>query len=150
MLFDGVCNFCDGSVRFLIPRDPAGHLAFAPLQSQAGQRLLAEHGMQGAETRLDTMVLIEAGQVYERSTAALRTLRHLSGAWPLLSWLTWVPRPIRDWCYDQFARRRYRWFGRLDECLVPDRGVRARFLDGATTPADPDVDGDQLRAVVSK
>ena len=126
VLFDGVCNFCSGAVRFLIERDRRSHLRFAPLQSKAGQEIQERFGLDPAT--LDTMVLVEGDRVHLKSTAALRALRQLSGAWPVLSLLLWLPRPLRDWAYDRFAERRYRWFGRRDECLIPSPKLRERFL----------------------
>jgi predicted DCC family thiol-disulfide oxidoreductase YuxK len=126
VLFDGVCNFCSNAVRFLIPRDRTGRLRFAALQSETGAGIQRRFDLDPAD--LDTMVLVEDGRVYLKSGAALRVLRQLSGAWPLLSLLLVVPRPIRDWAYDRFAERRYRWFGRSDACLVPTPELRERFL----------------------
>ena len=79
ILFDGVCNFCNGSVNFIIERDKEGYFKFAPLQSEIGQKLLDEHGIDKTET--DSVVLIEDGKAYVRTTAALRIARKLSGAW---------------------------------------------------------------------
>ncbi|MBA3258928.1 MAG: thiol-disulfide oxidoreductase DCC family protein [Gemmatimonadales bacterium] len=126
VLFDGVCNLCNAWVLFVIDRDPRGRFAFAPLQSEGAAALVRRRGYAGAP--LATIVLIEDGRVYERSTAVLRIVRRLSGLWPALSLLLAVPRPIRDAVYDWSARRRYRWFGRQDACRVPTPGLRSRFL----------------------
>lgn len=126
MLFDGVCNFCNGAVRFLVPRDPGGRLRFAALQSEPGAEIQRRFGLDPAE--IDTVVLVEGDRCFRKSDAALRIARHLSGAWPLLALLRVVPRPLRDWAYDRFAERRYRWFGRSDDCLVPTPELRERFL----------------------
>jgi predicted DCC family thiol-disulfide oxidoreductase YuxK len=126
VLFDGVCNFCHGAVRFLVPRDPRGRLRFAALQSPAGQALQRRFGLDA--TDLDGVVLIEGDRCHVKSAAALRVLRYLSGAWPLLALGLLVPRPLRDWAYDQFARRRYAWFGRREQCPVPTPDLRDRFL----------------------
>ncbi len=79
ILFDGVCNFCNGSVNFIIDRDPEKYFKFAPLQSEIGQKLLKENGVD--KTVTDSVVLIEDGKVYTRTTAALRIARRLSGYW---------------------------------------------------------------------
>jgi predicted DCC family thiol-disulfide oxidoreductase YuxK len=126
ILFDGVCNLCNASVLFVIDRDPRGQFAFAPLQSEHGMALLREHGYRG--DALTTVLLLEDGRLYDRSTAALRIARRLSGLWPLLSAFRVVPRPIRDVVYDWLARHRYRWFGRTDACRVPTPELRSRFL----------------------
>ena len=126
VLFDGVCNFCSDAVRFLVPRDPAGRLRFAALQSDTGREVQQRFGLDPDD--LDTMVVVEDGRAYLKSDAALRIARHLAGPWRLLSLLRIVPRSVRDWAYDRFAERRYRWFGRSDECLVPTPELRERFL----------------------
>ena len=127
VLFDGVCNLCHTSVRFIIKRDPQARFHFASLQSAPGQSLLARYRAPGD---LDTVVLIEDGQCYTRSTAALRICRRLNRLWPVLYVLMVFPRPLRDAVYQWIARNRYRWFGRLEACPLPDPGVRGRFLDG--------------------
>ena len=127
VLFDGVCNLCTGSVQFIIRRDPVGRFRFASLQSEVGTQLARHHGL-SAEV-LHSVVLIEDGHAYERSQAALRIARRLSGGWQLLWSLRVVPRPIRDAVYDVVARNRYRWFGRKDSCMIPTPELRARFLD---------------------
>jgi predicted DCC family thiol-disulfide oxidoreductase YuxK len=124
LLFDGVCTLCNGFVQFVIQRDPAGRFQFATLQSDAARRLL-----QAAPQPLpDTLVLVENGRMFLRSTAALRVARGLKFPWPLAFALVVVPRPLRDWLYDIVARNRYRWFGRRDVCMVPTPELRARFL----------------------
>lgn len=127
LLFDGVCNLCNGAVRFVIRRDRAARFRFAALQSRSGQALLRRFALPQAE--LETLVLVEGTRAFTRSAAALRAARRLDGAWPLLYALMVIPRPVRDAVYDFVARRRYRWFGRRDECMVPTPELRARFLD---------------------
>jgi len=124
ILFDGVCNLCNGFVQFVIARDPDGRFQFGPLQSAAAQRLLASAPPSPSES----FVLIEDGRVFRRSTAALRILRRLRFPWPLAYVAILIPRPIRDAVYDLVARNRYRWFGRRDRCMVPTPEVRKRFL----------------------
>ena len=126
VLFDGVCNLCNASVLFVIDRDTRGRFKFAPLQSEYGARLLREHGY--SRDALTSVVLIEDGRAYDRSTAALRIARHLNGLWPALSVLAIIPKGLRDFLYESLARRRYGWFGRTDTCRVPDPGLRSRFL----------------------
>lgn len=126
LLFDGVCNLCNASVRFLVERDPAARLRFAALQSPVGQALLERFGLERED--FDTMVLVEGDRCATRSDAALRVVRYLSGAWPLLRVLRVVPRPLRDAVYGFVVRNRYRWFGRRDDCMVPTPELRARFL----------------------
>jgi predicted DCC family thiol-disulfide oxidoreductase YuxK len=130
LLFDGVCNFCNGAVLFLIDRDPRERLVFASLQSELGQATLRAHGLLGGGDDLGasaSMVLIEEGRVYQRSAAALRLVRLLRWPWPLLYAAVLVPRAVRDWAYDTFAARRY-WFGQSNQCRVPTPELRRRFI----------------------
>lgn len=127
ILFDGVCHLCQGAVKFIIKRDPVGRFRFASLQSQAGSRLLQAAGSQ--EESLDSVVLIEQGQYYTRSAAALRIARGLRYPWPLLYAFILVPRGLRDAVYRYVAKHRYRWFGKDETCLVPTRELKERFLE---------------------
>jgi len=126
ILFDGVCNFCNGSVNFIIERDRAGYFKFAPLQSEIGQTLLGEYGIDRNDT--DSVVLIENGEAFVRTNAALRVARKLSGAWSLFYGFIIVPAFIRDIFYKLFARNRYKLFGRQEACMMPTAEIRARFL----------------------
>lgn len=126
ILFDGVCNFCDSSVNFIIKRDRNNRLLFAPLQSPAGRELAEQYGFKN--DYLGSMVFVENGKAHTRSTAALRIATYLGGGWPLLKVLLLVPRFIRDAAYDLIARNRYRWFGKKDSCMVPSPSIRAKFI----------------------
>ena len=132
VLFDGVCSVCDSAVHFIYDRDSRGLFEFAPLQSPAGQAI-AEH--YGVAQDLSTIVLIEGDRAYTKSTAALRIARALDGAWPLAYGFTVVPRSLRDVAYRYFAAHRYRWFGQLEHCRVPEPEMRRRFLDLAPEAA---------------
>lgn len=127
VLFDGVCNLCNGAVIFIIERDPTGYFQFAPLQSATGEHLLRRCGRSAQQ--LESIVLVQDGRCYDRSDAALRIAAGLTRPWRWLRALAIIPRPLRDWLYDQIARRRYRWFGRRDACMVPTPELRQRFLE---------------------
>lgn len=127
VLFDGVCNLCNGSVRFVIERDPHRHFQFAPLQSETATTLIG--GLANPLAMPDSIVLVDDGRLYVRSTAALRIARRLRFPWPLLWVFMAVPRPLRDWVYDVIARHRYGWFGKRDTCMVPTKEIRDRFLE---------------------
>jgi len=139
VLFDGVCNVCNDSVKFILARDSAGYFRFASLQSDVAKQLLARFGL--AEMPLNTMALIQGDRVYLRSSAVLRVAEGLGGAWRFAGILgRLVPRPVRDALYSFLVRYRYRWFGQSEQCLVPTPAVRERFLDSAprtptTTPS---------------
>jgi predicted DCC family thiol-disulfide oxidoreductase YuxK len=126
ILFDGVCNLCNFFVQFVLKRDPKQRFQFASLQSEYGKEFLLVHQIPLAV--LSSVIFVENGVVYWKSAAALRILRWLSMPWPLLYFLIVIPRPIRDFCYDFVANRRYRWFGKADECMVPTPELRKRFL----------------------
>jgi predicted DCC family thiol-disulfide oxidoreductase YuxK len=130
ILFDGVCNLCNSAVNFIIDRDPEGRFEFAPLQSPLGESTLSEKGMTDA-SNLSTMVLVEDGRCFTRSTAALRIGRRLKFPWPLLYGMIIVPRFLRDWLYNRVAKNRYRWFGKHETCRMPTAELAARFRDTA-------------------
>jgi predicted DCC family thiol-disulfide oxidoreductase YuxK len=127
LLFDGVCNLCTGSVRFVIARDSRKRFRFASLQSAAAQELLGGRG--GEDDPLDSMVLLVGGRAYRKSSAALEAARRLDGLWPLLGVLLAIPRPLRDAAYDWIGRRRYRMFGKRETCWTPQPEHAGRFLD---------------------
>jgi predicted DCC family thiol-disulfide oxidoreductase YuxK len=127
ILFDGVCNLCNGFVRFVIARDPGGTFQFGALQSAAARRVLELHD--APEALPDALVLVEEGALHWRSTAVLRIAKGLTFPWPLTYVLIAVPRPLRDAIYVLVARHRYRWFGQRDQCMVPTQELRSRFLD---------------------
>ncbi len=133
VVFDGVCNLCDATVRFILDRDPAGRFRFAANQSAVGRELLARHGLD--PTDLSSVYLIEDGRLWARSTAVLRIVRHLRRPWPLAYGLILVPRPVRDLAYRVVARLRYRLFGRRKACRLPRPGERSRFLDATPEPS---------------
>jgi predicted DCC family thiol-disulfide oxidoreductase YuxK len=133
ILFDGVCNLCNGFVQFVIERDPGGTFQFAALQSAAARRILAQHD--APDPLPDTILLVADGRVSTRSTAVLRIARGLRFPWPLASALIAVPRPLRDAIYSLVARHRYGWFGQRDQCMVPTPALRSRFID-AGPPVD--------------
>lgn len=124
VLFDGECLLCEGSVQFIIKRDPELHFRFAALQSEIGQRYLA----QGPQLPADSFILIEQGQYYASSTAALRVVKRLKGLWPLLYVFIIIPPPLRNAVYRWVARNRYRWFGKRDACMMPTPEMRRHFL----------------------
>jgi predicted DCC family thiol-disulfide oxidoreductase YuxK len=130
ILFDGVCNLCNGFVQFVIRHDAAGRFRFAALQGDAGQALLAAHNV--AATSLaanpESVLLLSGGKLYSHSDAVLRIAQGLGRGWQLLAVSRLLPRTWRDAAYRFVARRRYRWFGRQESCLLPTPALRARFL----------------------
>jgi predicted DCC family thiol-disulfide oxidoreductase YuxK len=129
VLYDGVCHLCQGSVRFIVERDPAGYFRFAQLQSPRGLSLLTHLGL---PPNVQTIVLIEQGSAHVRSGAALRIARRLTWPWKAAAVLLAIPAPLRNAVYDWVARRRYGWFGTSAVCEIPPDAVRQRLLDGGT------------------
>ena len=126
VLFDGWCNLCHGSVRFIIRRDPKEMFVFASLQSEQATALFEEKGVKS--TTMESLVLIKGNRVFRKSSAALEIARSLNGLWPLCYVFVIVPRPIRDRVYDLVARNRYRLFGKRDHCTYPKEAMKNRFL----------------------
>jgi len=127
VIFDGVCNFCNGAVNFIINRDPTGQFAFTPMQSPVGQGLIKKYS--ATMVGVDTFLLVKDGQCFERTDAAFEITKDLTGLWHWFRILKVFPKPIRDHFYRLFARNRYSLFGRRETCMVPTASVRERFLE---------------------
>ena len=127
LLFDGVCNLCNGVVQWIIPRDPAGRFRFAPLQSETGKALLAGNGLPPND--LDSAVLVEGGEVYRKADAAIRVMELLGWPYSLATAGNVLPKALRFGLYDLVAANRYDVFGKKDRCMIPDKDVSDRFLD---------------------
>ncbi|HAM81839.1 thiol-disulfide oxidoreductase DCC family protein [Ornithinibacillus bavariensis] len=126
ILFDGVCNFCNSSVQFIIKRDPTAKFHFASLQSEIGQQLLNDYQI---PKDIDSFIYLEGEEVYVQSTAALKVSKELKGLWKLCYVFIVVPRPIRNIFYNLFAKNRYSWFGKRESCMIPSQLDRQRFLE---------------------
>lgn len=126
VIFDGVCNFCNGAVNFIINRDPNGIFAFTPMQSELAHELMERYSV--PDVGVDTFLLIKNGQCFVFSSAALEITKDLTGLWYFFNVFRVVPKPIRDAIYKMFARNRYKLFGRKDTCMVPSKEVRSRFV----------------------
>lgn len=125
VLFDGVCNLCAWSVRFIVAHDD-GRLRFAPLQSPVAADLLTRHGLDG--DYFDSLVYIDGSGAYTKSDGAVRIASHLDAPYRWLRHARILPGAVRDLAYDGLARVRYRIWGQKEECLVPDKSLQARFL----------------------
>ncbi len=126
VLFDGVCNFCNGAVQFIIRHDPKAVFRFAAYQSEAGSALALRHGID--PRTLETFALVDRGRALLRSDAAIAVSGHLGGLWRAAALFKVIPRPLRDAVYHFVAANRYRWFGKKESCMVPGADVRRRFL----------------------
>ncbi len=127
ILFDGVCNFCNSAVNFVIKRDKKSSLKFAALQSGIAHQMLTGKAIPAND--VSTFVFIENGKVFTRSTAVLMVCKYLTGLWPLLYGFIIVPKFIRDGIYNWVARNRYRWFGKKQECMIPTPEIQSKFLN---------------------
>ena len=127
VLFDGVCNLCNSAVQFIIRHDKKNIFMFTSLQSDTGQKLLAQYDLPLNE--LNSFILIENNKAYTRSSGALRVIKKLKGLWPLLYGFMIVPKFIRDGVYNWVGRNRYKWFGKQDACMIPTPELKARFLN---------------------
>jgi predicted DCC family thiol-disulfide oxidoreductase YuxK len=126
ILFDGVCNLCNGFVNFVIDRDSQNHFKFAALQSPTGQKVLQEQNLQTAD--FQTVILLKDNGILKKSDAVLEISRHLDGPLKYLQYFKFVPRFIRDLVYDFVAANRYRFFGKQDSCRIPTPELKAKFV----------------------
>ena len=124
LLYDGDCGLCARSVSFVLEREAAPVLRFAPLSGPTARRLVARAGCPVG----DSVLLYEHGRIHQRSAAVWRLARYLRWPWRVLLLLAVVPGPVRDLVYDAVARRRHRWFG-PPACRRLRPEDRHRFLD---------------------
>lgn len=125
ILFDGVCNFCNAWVSFVLDNDPDGLFCFASLQSDPGKELLRACGR--GDEDLSTFVVIDGEGFYTQSSAALRVARTLRR--PALNALAVafdpVPPLVRDSVYRLVATNRYRILGKAEDESEPSCKLRA-------------------------
>lgn len=126
ILFDGVCNLCNGAINHVIKRDEKNVFKFAALQSDIGQELTSKFNID--RLKVDSIILIDGEKHYEKSSAALHIAKHLSGAYPLLFGFMIIPKFIRNAVYDYIARNRYKWFGKKESCMIPSAELKSKFL----------------------
>ena len=127
ILFDGVCNFCNGTVNFIIKQDKKGHFRFAALQSEPGQQLLQEYNLPTND--FNSFILVQNGKIYQKSTAALKLYNELPWYWKWTQIFWIIPKFLRDAVYNTIAKNRFKWFGKKDQCMIPTPAIRNRFLD---------------------
>jgi predicted DCC family thiol-disulfide oxidoreductase YuxK len=127
VLFDGVCNLCNWSVNFIIERDKKNKFKFASLQSAVAKDIAASYGFN--PNKIKTIILLDNGKIYNKSSAALLIAKNLRAFWPLLYYFfIWIPTSLRDSVYDYIATNRYKWFGKREFCSVPTEQNKSRFL----------------------
>ncbi|MCS7076477.1 MAG: thiol-disulfide oxidoreductase DCC family protein [Bacteroidia bacterium] len=126
ILYDGVCGLCNSSINYVIDHDYKNQFVFAPLQSDAAQKLLESHNLSLAD--LNTVILIHQNKVYQKSDAVLNIVKRLKGIGKILLVGYILPRFVRDKIYDFIAKHRYKWFGKYDSCRIPTSEIRTKFL----------------------
>jgi predicted DCC family thiol-disulfide oxidoreductase YuxK len=126
ILFDGVCNFCNTAVQTVIKIDNQKIFKFAAIQSKLGQQLYQQHGLDPVD--IQTLMFVDGDRVLTKSDAVLAVLARLDGGWQLLGGFSAMPKPLRDWAYTEFARQRFRLFGRRASCMIPTPELRSRFI----------------------
>lgn len=124
--FDGVCNLCNWTVKFIIKHDKKNVFMFAPLQSDFMKSGVTHAN--GQYIKKDSVIYQKGDQVFSRSDAILHILKTLGGGWKLLYAFKIIPKPWRNWLYDRIAKNRYRWFGKKDRCMLPSPEIQSRFL----------------------
>ena len=126
ILFDGVCNLCNSSINFIIKNDKKKYFLFASLQSDAAKGILLQHNSKN--NSMNSIILIENGIVYEKSSAILKIATHLPNGYQILSIFIIIPTIIRDSIYMFISKNRYKWFGKKDSCIIPSKEIEDRFL----------------------
>ncbi len=126
IIFDGVCNFCNWAVNFIIKRDKGNIFIFAASQSRAGQEIIHKHKLDAKG--YETIILTIDGDIFVKSEAVLEIFKYLKGGWKYLRILKIFPRIFRDRGYTVFAKFRYKIFGKRDTCMVPMDELKNRFL----------------------
>ena len=127
ILFDGVCNFCNSTINWIVAQDKRNQFRFATLQSTYGKQIIERYNLHNSY--LDTVVLVETEKVYLRSRAILRILNQLGGIYRVAYIFMLIPSPILDFFYNIVAKYRYRWFGKRDTCRVPDASLIEKFIE---------------------
>jgi predicted DCC family thiol-disulfide oxidoreductase YuxK len=127
ILFDGVCNLCEASIVYVIKHDKKDIFRFVPLQSDLGQRIVKHIGIN--TNHIDSVILYEPGVAYYyKSSAVVEIAKGLSGIFTWFTLFQILPTVLRDYVYDYVAKNRYKWYGKKQECLVPNKEVVSKFL----------------------
>jgi len=127
VLFDGYCNLCSWSVQFILKRDHRDHFRFASVQSDIGKEILSFFEINDEADK--SVILIENELYYLKSDAALRIARKLRRLWTILYILIIIPKFMRDFIYMFISKNRYKWFGKKQECYLPDSNTKNKFLE---------------------
>ncbi|KIO77028.1 hypothetical protein TH53_11710 [Pedobacter lusitanus] len=127
ILFDGICNFCNSYINYVISHDEHNRFVFASLQSDTAKELSAAHQIDLQS--LNSIIVIHHKKIFTRSDGIIHIAKHLKSKWSWLLLLAgYIPQSVRDYFYTLFANRRYSWFGQADSCMIPTKEVREKFL----------------------
>ena len=127
ILFDGVCNLCNGAVQFIIQRDKKDVFRFVALQSELGIEICKYIGID--QQKIDSIILYKpAVAYYYKSTAVLEIATEIGGFYGLLGIFKVLPEKFRNYIYDYVAKNRYKWYGKKESCMIPTPELKAKFL----------------------
>ena len=126
ILFDGVCNFCNFWVNFIMDRDAKSVFKFASLQSEAGIKLIEKHSINTKD--IDSVILIMNNKYFVKSEAVLKIARELTSFWKIFYYFKFIPAPVRDFIYDIIAKNRYSIFGKRESCRIPTEEEKSKFI----------------------
>ncbi len=126
IIFDGICNFCNKSVNFIIKRDIEMHFIFTPIQSDVAKKIMNKYNLDSDD--IDSIILIKDEICFIKSAAVFEIAKELSGYWFLFGIFKIVPKFMTNFFYDIIASNRYRFFGRKDSCMIPKKKLKNRFL----------------------
>ena len=126
VLFDGVCNYCNDKINFIIKNDKHDVFRFVALQSETGQKII---NYLGIDSSIDSIILYEPGYAYFiKSEAVFRIIKHLSSSVRLLLFFNFIPTSIKNIFYDIIAKNRYNWYGKKESCMMPTEEVKRKFI----------------------
>lgn len=126
IIFDGICNFCNKSVNFIIKRDTKVHFLFTPIQSDVAKEIMHKYDLNSKD--IDSIILIKDDRYFTKSDAILEILKDLSGYWFLFRIFKIVPKIMRDYLYNFISKNRYKFFGKKNSCMLPTKDLKKRFL----------------------
>ena len=126
ILFDGICNLCNSTINFIIEHDKKKIFLFSTLQSEFGNQIVNQFFL--SQEKYNTVILLFESSVYLRSEAFLKIIKILGFPWLLLAILRIIPTKLLDSIYLFISVKRYSWFGKRDNCMIPDDSIKSRFL----------------------
>jgi len=127
ILFDGICNLCDSTVKYVIKKDVNDTFRFVAIQSELGQKIIDYIKVDTSHT--DSIILYIPGKAYYiKADAAFKIAKDLEGLISLTSYLSILPNFIKNFGYDFIARNRYKWYGKKESCMIPNLELKSKFL----------------------